>query len=645
MEQFNRKSITMKLVAGSIILPLIISNFYTDTLALNISRWKLRNYDSKRSIDAAVTAYYERRTFMMSIGVNLEYSKNWQNYIMDFLTAALTHSKLMKYEIFMKSNKQIQNVTKVSYHNLWYVDSYKGFRSLLTATKNDFNENMGKYFIVMEIAQMLNPKREVQLILEKSFQLNIVDIVVAVYIKAGTFKIYSYEIFRPHRCRQVIVEQVNLFSHGRFKNNDLFPYKFKNFHNCPITMYIRNTSLFFRFNLSEDGTQIKSIEGVEANMIRVMAQKLNFKLHMFYKPINVSGQVFPNGTAVGPFSFLSEGKLDILLGYYHETIRSRYFGESTSYAFMPLVMVISEHNSREFVGIWLIKPFSGRTWLIFFLLSLLVVVLVQLAHCYLSKTVTWIDILGLVLGNSRPLHIKSYITKISFSVCIFGTMVLCATFQGRLYNAFNSGPETKIIDIQQLIDANYTFFIRRSFDHNLVNSLHIPVQQIRYFDVADDYSIYKEMRNYIRNVATLTNYWDFQMYMESNKCYSEFDIVPMIVILNQICAYMRNHSYLIEPFNRMISSLNVAGILSKWMQNMTDINKTNEIELSVKHNLSMVPQPLTVLKLRIVFVGLMFLYIISILTFFGELMVKYCRGFFKKGLRIKNLRKFYRKFK
>lgn len=118
----------MKLLAGSIMLTIICSTVSPLVEALNISRWNLSKYQYKKTIEAAVTKYYERKTFMMSIGVYLDYSRFWQPYVMDFLTDALTHSKLMKYEIFMKSSNRFQPVTKVANHNLWYVDSYRGFR-------------------------------------------------------------------------------------------------------------------------------------------------------------------------------------------------------------------------------------------------------------------------------------------------------------------------------------------------------------------------------------------------------------------------------------------------------------------------------------------------------------------------------------
>lgn len=504
----------------------------------------------------------------------------------------------------------------------------------LDGVQNDYNDNMGKYFVVMQAGKVLNKTHELQLIFEESFRRNIVDIVVAVFVKRNTFKLYSYAIFHPQHCRKVWLKQVNLFSKGKFRSTELFPYKLSNFYGCPIVTYIRNASLFYSFNLTADGTAIESIQGVEANMIKILAKKLNFTLSMYYNSNYDIGQVYNNGTAVGPFKYLIENKIDILLGYYHYPVRTRYFGESSSYTFMPLVTVVSIRNRDEFMGLWITKPYTWISWLTLGLSMLLVMLLVVSAHHFLGTTVTWIDIFGLVLGNSRSLHIRSYMMKFSFAVSIFGIMVLIGIFQGRLYNAFNSETNYKTRDIEQLICENYTFLLRTSLENDIIKSLQIPPKQIIFRNVPDDFVIYEEMRKYPTNIATLTNFWDFQMFIAQEKCYNEFDLIPMIVILNQICAYMRHHSYLIEPLNSLINSLKFSGLLNKWLDDLKSIDKTNEIELFVKHQLTTVPKPMTLRHFKIVFKGLGILYIISFFILIIELIINNWKNIVKKIKRI-----------
>lgn len=478
----------------------------------------------------------------------------------------------------------------------------------------------------MQPSRLLNADREVQLILEKSFELNMVDIVVAVYAKRSYFKLYSYEIFQPQQCRKVSIQQINTFEKGKFQNPELFPYKFRNFHNCPMSIYIRNTSLFFKFNLTKDGTAVEYFEGVEANIIRVMEKKLNFNASLYYSQEDMFALVHENGTATGPFRLINENKVDIVFGYYHYPTRSRYFGESSSYALMPLVVVICNRDDRQFQGYWLIEPFLSLTWFILFLFAFIGIGLVMFTRYqsfrlwHFSKKIIWLDVIGLILGNARPLNIHYYTTKWSLHMCIFGYMILCGIFQGRLYNAFNRSRKNTPKTIEQLIDLNYTFIFRQSLDKDLIESLQIPPAQIRYLAVDVDPIIYEEMRWHSHNMATLTNYWEFQLYVETFQYYDEFDLVPLVVITNQICAYMRHHSYLIKPLNKILYSLDFAGIFKQWMVETTNFDKTNKIELSVKHNLSLEPKPLRLIQLRIVFTSMIVLAFISTLVFIGEII-------------------------
>lgn len=109
---------------------LILFCLYQITFGFNLTlrTWNLNTFQPKKTIDKAITEYFESETSMMSVGIHLEYSKYWQIYIIEFLTNALQGSELMKFVIFSKNSNRVIRKKHVYYHNLWYVDSYKGFK-------------------------------------------------------------------------------------------------------------------------------------------------------------------------------------------------------------------------------------------------------------------------------------------------------------------------------------------------------------------------------------------------------------------------------------------------------------------------------------------------------------------------------------
>lgn len=119
----------MTLWLAKLILFVVATSQYNHcVLTLNLKHYKLYDYNDYKPIDAAVIEYFEQKTYMISIAIQLSYTLRWESYISDYLSTALKQAQFLKYEIFARSYKPIEQFSMFSYYNLWYVDSYKGFR-------------------------------------------------------------------------------------------------------------------------------------------------------------------------------------------------------------------------------------------------------------------------------------------------------------------------------------------------------------------------------------------------------------------------------------------------------------------------------------------------------------------------------------
>lgn len=116
----------------------------------------------------------------------------------------------------------------------------------------------------------------------------------------------------------------------------------------------------------------------------------------------------------------------------------------------------------------------------------------------------------------------------------------------------------------------------------------------------------------------LANYWQYQRFVESRKLYNKYDVVPHIVVISQICAYMPPQSYLIEPMNRVLEALISGGILKKWMLDDVGIN---DVETVQRYRPSPEPRTLTLRKFRTTFLILVVMYLLSIIVLLGEIIV------------------------
>ncbi|XP_019892724.2 uncharacterized protein LOC109612793 [Musca domestica] len=463
---------------------------------------------------------------------------------------------------------------------------------------------MGKFLVIMQTAKHLQRQREVQRIFEKAFKRNIVDIVVAIYAGNSTFHWYTYDVFRPGHCRQVMPRKFNTFRKGILQSKEIFPNKLKNFHQCPLNIAMRppvpvlGRSSYMTHALDE------KYWGMQGETICLLAKKLNFQT--IRHPINESlvSEVYKNGTVTGVFYDLKQKKFDILMGYYKYLTRTRYFGSSSVYFLTPTVVVTTKRWQLD--GEWLLAPFGPRVWLLYIFALTLQVMVVQLLRC-ISKIfkLTWLDILGLALGNSRNIQYQFQSTRYFVMLIAFAFMVINGSFQGKLYAAFHLKSNRGLNTVSELIAKNYTFLKKKFILQELLDALQVPRAQIKELNYTDDFESYEQMLEFNYPVAMLTNYWQHQAFIRSRRLYDDFNTLPGIVVLNQVCAYTRPQSYLLEPFNRIVDNLNSAGILKKWMMDFLGIFDSQEELKNNDGNMNITPIALSLEKIRLVFIGLL----------------------------------------
>lgn len=494
------------------------------------------------------------------------------------------------------------------------------FSQLLPRIGNIYVEKMGQYLVIIDTAKHLREDQEMQKMFNRAFKRNIVDIVVGVFVGNSTFIFYTYDIFFPQRCRQVIPRKFNIFKSGQLESEELFPYKLGDFQKCPIDIVVRNVDPFFVYNLTDDLKLITQYWGMEANMIRTVAEKLNFELRIrSWDEVTIPNVVYENGSASGVFQALRRKQFDIGIGYYLQSTRSRYFGASTPYFTTPIVVVVAKLKHDLILGRWLLAPFRKDVWLAILLSVAYGIFMIFCIRCVLhTRNVSWLDFWGLALGNSRNFRFRFRSSRYFVAASSIGFLLLTGAFQGKLFGAFNRQASTRPVTVSQLIAENYTFLIHQFVTPDLIKALRIPSWQLENYPYTSDEEAYKEILNSDRSLAMLANYWQYQRFVESRKLYNIYDVVPHIVVISQICAYMQPQSYLMEPMNRVLEALISGGILKKWMLDAVGIK---DVETVQRYRLNPEPRTLTLGKFRTAFLILVVMYLLSVIVLLGEIIV------------------------
>lgn len=259
--------------------------------------------------------------------------------------------------------------------------------------------------------------------------------------------------------------------------------------------------------------------------------------------------------------------------------------------------------------------------MLMFLVTLGMIIAMVLRYTLNRQHVTWLDAWGLILGNSRTFRFNFLGTKFLVISPVLGCMVIAGAYQGQLYGSFHRKPSNEPISVSRLIAENYTFLIKKFVTDDLIEALQIPSHQLEHLNYSNDDETYEKMLHAERPLAMFTNYWQFKDFVRKRQMYEQYDIVPEVVIINQICAYMRHQSYLMEPFNRILNALNSAGLIEKWMHDVDGVFGTsNKVAILPNDIRNPEPVPLSLRKIVLVFMGLVVLYVVSFVVFLVEII-------------------------
>lgn len=155
----------------------------------------------------------------------------------------------------------------------------------MTTETYDF---IGFYTIVLT-EYIINVREIVQNILDDCWSLYIANVIVLAptqdYKQVLSHTFFPYT---PEYCECVQPIVVDRFENGKFTRGHsvpLFPDKFRNFHQCPLTLSSYNFTPFIIIIPQPNGTYY--IDGIEGTIIRVISQRLNFTVNFLASRTNI----------------------------------------------------------------------------------------------------------------------------------------------------------------------------------------------------------------------------------------------------------------------------------------------------------------------------------------------------------------------
>lgn len=275
--------------------------------------------------------------------------------------------------------------------------------------------------------------------------------------------VYTHFPYTPNSCDRIEPSLLMSISNETISlDNDFFPNKLKNFHQCPLWLATYNIPPYMILNKGNDSSYVT--RGIEGNLYRELSKLLNFQ------PLIRVGHERYLGGAKENFEMLRKGEVNLTMFAIVNTIeRSKRFTSSFPYAYTSVVFT-TPHGPPYTPLEKLLLPFDSPVWACI----LIVTVATLIVTIYVNGccSTVWQDF---VFGNQNQTPFLNFINitlggvvtqapvrnfaRTIFLIWLLGSLILRSSYQGALFSFIQSQKSAvEIESLDKLAEFNFTIY-------------------------------------------------------------------------------------------------------------------------------------------------------------------------------------------
>ncbi|XP_055611342.1 uncharacterized protein LOC129757949 [Uranotaenia lowii] len=469
------------------------------------------------------------------------------------------------------------------FYNVFFIDGYEAFRSVLkemTPARYDYS---GHYLIVLTAPEIID---EITLhdMFAELWSLNIVNVVVVTTTLdqsegIADVLLYTYYPYVENQCeRDNPVLLYRWLADTLFDPHvELFPNKLLDFHGCPIriaSFYYPPYTMIKR----DPKTGTKTLEGVEGDLLHLIADKFNFTVELVEVEEKVKWGVIKNKKAIsGALKLTADGKVNISIGAFAmRGERMTLLKQSDSYYTMKMLFAVPP--GRPYSAFEkLFRPFSILTWIIlstYLLLGFVVVFLLKFCSKSMREFVygrrvrmPWLNMINLFFGGAIIRTPGRNFARTLIFLWLYYCFVMRSLYQGSLFEYLQQQKNFSHVNtLWEIEHENMPYWLSyagkmylEGMPHILERSETIPETTTFFFDA------HRKQGTNELNVAILTTFDQVAYYNEH--FYTRGIVFPTdeVLLRQPICLYYPKISCLTELFDGQIGNIKTAGLIRHWM--------------------------------------------------------------------------------
>ncbi|XP_060662514.1 uncharacterized protein LOC132795674 [Drosophila nasuta] len=379
-------------------------------------------------------------------------------------------------------------------------------------------------------------------------RLNIDVLLLRWQLDAGSVESFTFWPYSEAGCESV--EPILQPLRGA-RLEELYPQKVGNLYGCPLDVIVWHVPPYIELHL-ERGTELEQqLQGWDAKLLRLMAQRLNFRLRLVANepPQLIGGESHMNGSFTGAFRMLRQRRANLTCGCAAcLPARAKFLSHTVSYNQVEYVIVLRTGRAYSNYEIMLF-PFACSTWLL--LLSIAALHLLQRLFCpnWCLRLPSPIQ-LGIVM--------LLYVLRVSYESSIFEFV----------HNApVRPLPQT----VEQALQADYSFIVDHATHRmaawlpNLNRRTHIrPGMAVDMFELL----LKQEPLDGNWGVLSSRDFLDYYLAGHREQRH-RFVVLHPKVMNNILCMHLPLGSYMASIISQLLFDLRSFGICQQVSQFVT----------------------------------------------------------------------------
>lgn len=265
-----------------------------------------------------------------------------------------------------------------------------------------------------------------------------------IWIKNESVDMITFIPFSKNGCESSKPRTLSSFNGDSWKNREMFPNKFTNFHGCPIDL-LRGLSTMMNFT---------------------------FEIRILNEPA-AWGFVMENGTSGGVMKKIMDKEADVGIGSFYLTLTRAKFMSFSEYSRSIVVLTVpSGVPLSPFEKLF--SPFSNVTWLVLlftFMTAIFIIFAVRLQRKFAQNFVfgvktgnPYLNIINILLNGFQNVVPRRNFARALLIMFLFFCIIIRTLYQASLFLALQTDqrhPELQTID--EVLAKDFDIYMYESF--------------------------------------------------------------------------------------------------------------------------------------------------------------------------------------